>query len=191
MDPDLPLITALQAGTDTALDELIRRHQEPLLRFVYRYLHDETSARDVVQEVFVRVYFKAAKYRPEASVKTWIYAIAVNLCRDHVRRIARYRQHISTDAPAEGRDGPGELADSGPLPDEHARQSDRFQALQAAIDQLPRQLKEALVLFALDGRSQIEVAQILGTTPKAVELRVRHAKERLRVILGATLGPHQ
>lgn len=64
MDPDLPLMEALQAGDDSALNELIDRHREPLFHFVYRYLRDEPVAREVVQETFVRVYFKAKTFAP-------------------------------------------------------------------------------------------------------------------------------
>ena len=89
MDPDLPLIEALQAGDESALNELINRHREPLFYFVYRYLRDEMAARDVVQETFVRVFFKARTFRPRSSVKTWIYTIALNLTRDEGRRLGR------------------------------------------------------------------------------------------------------
>lgn len=184
----MPLIRALQAGDDSALDELIRRHQTPLLHFVHRYLRDETAARDVVQETFVRTYFKAPKFEPRASVKTWIYAIAINLCRDESRRMARRRSHLPLDEPAGAQGAPPQLADPSPSPDETAGQHDQFSALQAAIEQLPRPLREALVLFALDERSQKEAADILGTTPKTMELRVYHAKNRLRQMLRGVLG---
>ncbi|HVU15460.1 MAG TPA: sigma-70 family RNA polymerase sigma factor [Candidatus Didemnitutus sp.] len=188
MDPDLPLIRALQAGDDSALDELIRRHQAPLLHFVYRYLRNEAAARDVVQETFVRTYFKAPKFEPRAAVKTWMYAIAVNLCRDEARRMMRRRSEVSVDEPVRSEAPPPLLADPNPSPDEMAGRHDQFSALQAAIEELPRPLREALVLFALDERSQKEAADILGTTPKTVELRVYHAKARLRRMLRGVLG---
>lgn len=187
MDPDLPLIRALRAGDDSALADLIRRHQEPLLHFVYRYLRNEAAARDVVQETFVRTYFKASKFEPRAAVRTWIYAIAVNLCRDEVRRRARRGSEVSVDELAGNERAPPVLTDPNPLPNEMAGRRDQFSALQAAIEELPRPLREALVLFALDERSQKEAAEILGTTPKTVELRVYHAKSRLRQMLGGVL----
>ena len=186
MDPDLPLIRALQAGNDSALDELIRRHQEPLLHFVHRYLRDETAARDVVQETFVRAYFKATKFEPRAAVKTWIYAIALNLCRDQSRRIAR-RREVSVEAIRASQPS-AESVDPSPAPDAQSSQRDQFLALQTAIEQLPRRLREALVLFSLDGKSQKETAEILGTTAKTVELRIYRAKSRLRQLLGGVLG---
>ena len=183
MDSDLPLIEALQTGDDSALNELIDRHREPLRRFVYRYLLNEAATDDAVQETFVRVYFKAVKFQPKSSVKTWIYAIALNLCRDQFRRLARHRGDVSMDAPPR-QDAPRmEVADRAPPPSTRATDADRFAQLQRAIDALPERLRETLILFSLEERSQHEVAEILGITPKAVETRVYHAKLKLRAAL--------
>ena len=188
MDPDLPLIEALQAGDDSALNELINRHHEPLHRFVFRYLRTEATTRDVVQETFVRVYFKVAKFRPRSSVKTWIYTIALNLCRDQGRWLGRHRGNVSLDAPACDDGARLEVADNAPVPSARAAESDRFVLLQRGIDQLPPKLKEVLILYSLEERSQQEVAELLGITPKAVETRVYHAKAKLRLVLEAEMG---
>jgi RNA polymerase sigma factor (sigma-70 family) len=188
VDPDLPLIEALQAGEDLPLNELINRHGEPLFRFAYRYLHDETLARDVVQDTFVRAYFKAALFKPASLVKTWLYTIALNLCRDQGRRLARRSGDISLNAPRSNYQPAPELTDPATGPEVHAAQQERFTALQQAIDQLPHKLKAALVLFSLEGYSQKEVAEMLETTPKTIELRVAHARVKLRRALANEIG---
>jgi len=159
------------------------RHREALYYFAFRYLRNEAASRDVVQETFVRVYFKAAKYSPSSSVKTWIFAIALNQCRDHARRLKRHQGDVFLDALAPDETLKWEPADPGPQPSDTAARSDRFCLLQKAIDQLPHKLKSALILFSLEGRTQQDAAQILGTTPKTVELRVYHAKHKLRELL--------
>jgi RNA polymerase sigma factor CnrH len=178
-DPDLPLIQALQTGDDTALNELINRHREALFHFAFRVVRDESAARDVVQETFVRVYFGAVKFKPRATVKTWLYTIALNLSRDHARRRTRQREAFSLDASTDPAARP-EVVDGAPLANDAAGRHDEFALLQQAIDHLPQHLREALVLFCIDGKSQREAADILGTTPKTVELRVYHAKKKLR-----------
>jgi RNA polymerase sigma-70 factor (ECF subfamily) len=188
VDPDLPLIQALQGGDDSALNELMDRHREPLHHFVYRYLRNEAATEDVVEETFVRVYFKAGKFLPKSSVKTWTYSIALNLCRDQFRRLARHRRDFSMDAAPPANAPQVEVADSAPAPSARAAEADRFAQLQRAIDTLPGKLREALLLFSIEQRSQQEVADILGITPKAVETRVYHAKARLRTMLGTLLG---
>ncbi len=171
MDPDLPLIHALQSGDDSALNELMRRHREPLFHFAFRMVRNGVAAGDIVQEAFVRAYFAAARFKPTATVKTWLYSIALNVSRDHLRRLAKRRGDVSLDT-ASGRP---ELSETPP----DAR-GDEFRLLQQGIDELPPQLREALILFALEQKSQREVAEILGITPKTVELRVYHAKRKLR-----------
>lgn len=179
MDPDLTLIQAIQAGDDSALNELINRHRESLFHFVYRYLRDETVARDVVQETFVRAYFKAGRFKPQALVKTWLYAIALNLARDEARKFSKRNRQISLEAVAADATQ-RELSDPGAAPSTQADQADDCARMQEAIAQLPEKLRDALVLFSLEGKSQKEVAEILSTSPKTVELRVYHAKQKLR-----------
>ncbi|MDP3073796.1 MAG: sigma-70 family RNA polymerase sigma factor [Opitutaceae bacterium] len=186
MDPDLPLIEALQAGEDLALNELIQRHREPLFHFAFRYLRNEAAARDVVQETFVRVYFKAGSFKPHSAVKTWLYTITANLCRDRLRRLAKHRQDISIDAPAAEHAAVTEQADARPNPAEQSAQADQFKVLQRAIDQLPHTLKLPLILSALEGKTHKETAEILDTTPKTVELRIYHAKAKLRELLSGS-----
>lgn len=183
-DPDLTLVRALQAGKDSALEELMGRHREALFRFAFRYLRDETAASDVVQETFVRVYFKVSRFEPRSSVKTWVYAIALNLCRDFARHRSRRAGDLRLDAePGPGRES-SVPADQGPLPSEQSERRDRFAFLRKAIDRLPHKLKTALVLFSLEERPQTEVAELLDTTPKTVELRVYRAKKLLREAIG-------
>ena len=190
MDPDLPLLEALVAGEDLALNELIQRHRDALYAFVFRYLRDETAARDVVQECFVRLYFKAASFNPQSTVKTWLYTIAANLCRDRLRWLGRRRNDVSLDAPPRGGSGDTrpEQVDVSPLPSERTAQADRFATLQQAIDKLPHKLRLAVVLCSMEGKTHQEVADILGITPKTVELRVYHAKAKLREILAGSLA---
>jgi RNA polymerase sigma factor (sigma-70 family) len=185
VDPDLPLIAALKAGDDTALDELMHRYREPLFHFAFRYLGNEAVSRDVVQETFVRCYFKAKDFTPRATVKTWLYAIALNLCRDQIRRTKRRGEHSPNPSNQQMDDF---IADPGIGPTEAAVREERLKLLRAAIDRLPRSLREALIVFSIEERSQREAAEILGTTPKTIELRVYHAKKKLRDALRSVLG---
>lgn len=176
-DPDLSLVRALQAGDESALNELIRKYQTPLFHLIYRYLADEELARDLVQETFVRVYFGIARYKAKAKFLTWLYSIATNLCRDHARSKAHHqaRQTDSLNDPATG----GGIAASGSTPAEDAECRERLAALDAAIDELPHDLKTALILFALEGCSQHECAEALGVSVKTVETRVYRARKIL------------
>src|SRR3981081_520 len=84
-DPDLALVRALQAGEDRALETLIHRHQEGVFRFVFRHISNEADAIELTEEAFVRAHFNIGKFRPRAKFVTWLYHIALNLCRDHAK----------------------------------------------------------------------------------------------------------
>ena len=92
-DPDLALVRALQAGEERALNTLIDRHHEGLYRFVFRHISNEDEAIELTQKAFVRAYLNIQKFRPTAKFVTWLYHIALNLCRDYARSPA-YR-HLS------------------------------------------------------------------------------------------------
>lgn len=179
-DEDLPLIQAIATGDDSALDPLMERHHDALFAFICRYLGNEAEARDAVQETFVRVYFKAATFQPRCKVKTWIYSIALNQCRDLARRRGRMPVMIRLDQPVGETGAPRQIADPHALPDASASQADRFLVLREAIDRLPERSRAAIVLCALEERSHKEAAEILGIAPKTVENLVYRAKARLR-----------
>ncbi len=185
-DEDLPLVRALQAGDQNALEELIRRYQEALFRFIYRYTGDEETARDLLQETFVRLYLNVGRFKPRAKFSTWLHTIASNLCRDYVRsrKFRESRMTRSLDVLDKG-NGPTELE---PTVTTTARDlivsREEVAAVDRAIGELPHQLKSAVILFCLEKRSQQECAELLGISVKAVETRVYRARKILAKKLG-------
>ena len=173
-DIDLPMVRALQAGDESALNELIRKYQGPLFRFICRYIGDEETARDILQETFVRVYFGIQRFRPRAKFVTWLYSIAINLCRDYARSKHR-RQSYATESLDAHRNVPA--ADRGAAADVESHE--RLANLQKAIEELPHDLRTTLLLFAVEGRSQQECAELLRISVKAVETRVYRARKIL------------
>ncbi len=176
-DPDLPLVCALQDGDESALNELIRKYQEPLFRFICRYTGDEETARDILQETFVRLYFGIQRFRPRATFVTWLYSIAINLCRDYARS-KQHKQSFATESlDASNVHRNVAAADRDPAADVESHE--RLANLQKAIEELPHDLRITLLLFAVEGHSQQECAELLGVTTKAVETRVYRARKIL------------
>jgi RNA polymerase sigma factor CnrH len=180
-DPDLTLVQALKVGKDQALDELMDRHREGLFRFVLRYVHNETDALELALETFVRAYFNIGKFRPAAKFATWLYQIALNLCRDHLRsRAYQYSlQTVSFDVPAQEGGAPGLLLATEGMPDQTTDRLEELTALEKAIGELPEDLKIAFILTTLEDRPQAETAELLGISPKAVETRIYRARKLL------------
>ena len=179
-DPDLTLVQALKVGKDQ-LDELMDRHREGLFRFVLRHVHNEADALEFAMETFVRAYFNIEKFRPAAKFATWLYQIALNLCRDHLRsRAYQYSlQTVSFDAPAQEGGDPSLLLATEGRPDQKTDRLEELIALEKAIGELPEDLKIAFILTTLEDRPQAETAELLGISSKAVETRVYRARKLL------------
>jgi RNA polymerase sigma factor CnrH len=181
VDPDLTLVQALKVGEDQALNTLMDRHREGLFCFVLRHVHNEADALELTMETFVRAYFNIEKFRPAAKFATWLYHIALNLCRDHVRsRAYQYSlQTVSFDAPAQEGVDPSLLLATEGRPDQKADRVEELNALEKAISELPEDLKNAFILAALEDRPQAETAELLGISLKAVEMKVYRARKLL------------
>ena len=180
-DADLGLVQALQAGDDSALNGLMERHQEALFRFIRGYVINEADATELTQETFVRAYFNIGRFKPTAKFVTWLYRIALNLCRDHAKSRWTKRAAMTDSFSFSGRDLEVErdLPAADKTPAEQALSSEKMRALDEAIAQLPHDLRTALVLTAIDQRSHQECADLLETTPKTIETRVYRARKFL------------
>lgn len=169
---DEALASALRAGDATALDALMVRWQLPLRAFLYRHLQNEADALDLAQDTFVRIYRHRAAYREGARFSTWMFQIALNLCRDHARRRIR-RPLVALDTAPD-------QPDSHPSPDATALATERTAAVRAALAALPEKLRAPLLLSTYENLSHLEIAATLRATPKAVETRLSRGRELLR-----------
>lgn len=168
-------------GDRAAFSALMAATSGDLLRFIRRYVGDAEEARDLVQETYVAAWLAIRRYDPARPFDTWLRAIAVNKCRDWgrkrtVRRIVRGVM---------GLEAPEAMAVGDAAPDAEGRIDDRrrVDALNRALADLPDTLKAPLLLATLEGRSHVEIAQVLGVTPKAVETRIARARQKLNQAL--------
>lgn len=171
---DQELIEKLKRGENPALNELMARYKHRLFAFVRRYVGDEYVAYDLVQETFTKLYFSADKFNPQYKFSTWLFQIALNLCRDHGRK-KKLVQFFSMDDEDSGFD----FADASPDPEAIAQSNQAVLHIHKSIESLPHKLKSALILFALEDRTQEECAELLGVTAKTVETRVYRARKLL------------
>jgi len=178
----------LMAGHDAALNDLMERHATPVFHFLYRMLNNEDDANDLAQETFVRIFRARETFRTTEKFTTWLYTIAANLARNHLRWRVRH-PNISLEAETELNDQPlaSVLPSETPGPDETALAAERVAAVRAAVNRLPDGMREAIVLCEWEDRSVAEAAAILETTPKAVESRLYRGRQILRERLKAWL----
>lgn len=174
------LAAAARAGRRAAFDQLVRREKGPLYRFVRRYVGNAEDAYDIAQDTFVSAWLALERYDSRQPFAFWLRAIALNKCRDHGRRQAVRRRFLmllsfASEAVTEAR--LNEPEQSG------ADEERRLRRLDQAIAALPRQYKEPLLLTLVSGLTQQQAAEQLGTSTKAIEMRIRRAKRSLALAL--------
>lgn len=179
------LVAAAQAGDRRAFDSLVRLYKAPLYRFLRRYVGDPDDAYDLLQGVFISAWLALQRYDSGHSFAVWLRAIALNKCRDYGRRRAVYRRFLTCFA-AQG--GPFHDPPGNTEADTALGQAQRLRLLDQAIAALPRLYKEPLLLMLVNDLTQEQVARELKTSPKAIEMRVRRAKKRLREALGEVIS---
>ncbi len=176
---DNELIARLRQGENPALNEIMRRYKHRLYAFVLRYVHNEETAYDLVQETFTKLYFSADKFNPQYKFSTWLFQIALNLCRDYWRKNGR-EHHVSLDEEIGEDLVLGDtLASDAPPTDKVVDTKRQLAWVESEISRLPHKLKSALIAFAVEERSQEECAELLGITPKTLETRVYRARKIL------------
>jgi|YelNatPaOPRAMG01_1025707.scaffolds.fasta_scaffold11214_9 RNA polymerase sigma-70 factor (ECF subfamily) len=173
---DALLMARTGRGGRDAFAALIRRHQRAVLAIAYRFLGDRSEAEDVAQEVFLRLWDAAPRYRPDKPLPAFLRTLTVHLCLDRRRKA---RPLVLMD----------ELEPTGSQnPEAELNAAERRRALFAALSRLPSAQRMAVVLFHMEGLSVREVAGLLETSPKAVESLLSRARSALRDDLGATLS---
>lgn len=171
----------LKAGQEAALNDLMARHATGVFHFLCRMVGNEDDANDLAQETFVRVFKSCNSFRSGEKFSTWLFTIAANLARNHYRWRARH-PNLSLDA--ENAETEQTLANTlpgnSPAPNESALAAERVSAVREAVQKLPEDMREAIVLCEWEERSVAEAATILSATPKAVESRLYRARQILR-----------
>jgi RNA polymerase sigma factor CnrH len=172
-DGELAALTL--AGRKEAFATIMSRHREAVYRLIKGYVGNSDDALDLVQDCFVSAYKRLDTYDQSRPLRAWLARIAINKCRDWGRRRAVRRLFLSTSSVR----GVEEVPDSVPDLAQAASDREELDRLWRAISDLPRNLKEPLILQTIDGLSQAETAQVLRISEKAVETRVYRARKRL------------
>jgi len=176
----------LAAGHGAGLNDLMERHAGPVYQFLFRMLGDEEDANDCAQETFARVYRHRERY-DGGKFTSWLYTIAANLAKNEYRRRGRH-PNVPLEAESAESGTIGEkLAATGSSPGEQAEADERNTAVRHAVDGLPGELREAIVLCEWEEMSVADAAAVLNTTKKAVESRLYRARQKLREQLGEWL----
>jgi len=179
-EDDAALAARALRGEDAAFAQLMGRHKAWAFRFVRRYVGNHEDAYDVLQDTFFSAWRALGRYQRDRPFEIWLRRIALNKCRDRARREAVRRAFGGLLA---GDEAP-EIPDTAPGPEALTDSEQSLRRLESALQRLPRQLKEPLLLTALEGLSHQEAGELLGINAKAVEMRVYRARARLIALYG-------
>ena len=172
---DDDLLRQLQKGNNGAFDILMERYQQKLARFIYHYVGNSNAVDDLVQETFIKLFFNVSSFRFESQFSTWLFQIAVNLCKDYARKHKRVTVSLDSDSDI----GEFALMSDDASPEQSIGSKRQLAKVSGEIERLPHKLKTALIAFAVEEQSQEECAKLLGITPKTVETRVYRARKLL------------
>lgn len=179
---DEQLVALTVKGDVSAFNEIVARWENRLYSFVYRYLGDPEEAKDITQESFVRAYSHLDGFRGQSKFSSWLYQIALNLCRSKLRR-QKARPMVSIDDRAD--ENPlWAVADERPTPADATLEQERAVAVREALAQLPEAQRTVIILKEYNGLKFREIAEILDTPESTVKSRLYHGLESLAQALG-------
>ena len=180
-DPDFELVRQAKAGDKSAFGKLVTCYYEMVYVVVFGVVSNAEVARDLTQDVFLKIYRDLARFEGKSKFKTWLYRIAVNAAIDQIRR---KRPSVSLEGyEKDGESVPIQIPDCHPGPSEQASRSEWKQRIEAAINKLSPEHRAVLVLREWQGLSYDEIAETLNVQIGTVMSRLYYARKKLTEVL--------
>ena len=182
-DPDAELVARWQDGDHAAFERLVRSHERSVFRLLYRMLGSREEAEDASQETFLSLHRHGHRFRREARFSTFLYRVAANAALNRRRSLGRARTREQELAV---RQATGAHLPAAPRNPEDATHGGEVQVqVHEALQQLPEDLRVAVVLYDIEGQSYKDIAEILEIPEGTVKSRIHRARQGLRELLRA------
>jgi len=190
-DVDAELVARVQRGDKQAFDLLVLKYQRKIMRLLSRMIRDSAEIEDVAQEAFIKAYRALPQFRGESAFYTWLYRIAINTARNW---LAQNNRRPSTPSAQENEDGEtfdatDNLTDSS-NPESEMASRQIAETVNKAMNDLPEDLRNAIVMREIDGMSYEDIAESMSCPIGTVRSRIFRAREaiatKLRPLLGDT-----
>ena len=176
---DVERVERHRCGDIQAFDEVYGRFGEMVYNLALRLSGNREEAADLTQEIFLRIYRHLGSFGGRSTLKTWVFRIAINHCRDRLSRHIPSMQSIDDGA----EEGGIPIADPGRGPEELALAADEGRRVMEGLARIPQVFREAVVLRDLEGLSYEEIAEVLGVRVGTVRSRIARGREQLRLLL--------
>lgn len=190
-------IERLRGRDERAFNDLVQRYEQRVFRLVFRMLGRRDEAEDMVQEVFVQVFKAVESFRGDSKLSTWIYRIAINLCKNRAKYLSRRRSEAQDELEqmSEWRslhEGRGVTVGETNRPD-HVVQGYQLETIvRLSISQLDPDFREVLVLRDIEDLPYEDIMEITGLPEGTVKSRIHRArhmlKQRIEAQMGDTIG---
>jgi RNA polymerase sigma-70 factor (ECF subfamily) len=181
-DADYLLADQVRQGDLAAFEEFVEKYKQPLINFATRFLGDPVEAHDVAQNVFVKVFKQANRFKYQSKFSTWLYAIARNLCRNEYRRRVRHRTEpfdwSSPGTLSTGRSNSEDLRQTTVPEVIFGRELD--QKIEESLALLPEKQRSAILLRQERDLSYEEIAMVLGTSVATTRALIHRARQNLK-----------
>lgn len=182
---DITLVRQAQRGSRGAFEDLFKRYERKVFHLAYGFVQDRATADDLAQEVFIKAYFALPKFHFKSEFGTWLYRIAVNHIKDHLRKTARKKEVSLEEFPDLPFSGGDEVKEREDIQAQDERKKVIFRVLAA----LPEKYRAILTLRDIRGLSYEEVGGILAISPGTVDSRLHRARKMLRKKMAPYVGP--
>lgn len=176
---DNDLVLRVQQGDKRAFDLLVIKYQHRLVQLVYRYVKDPSEAQDVAQEAFIRAYRALPEFRGESAFYTWLYRIAINTAKNYL--ISRNRRNSESEIDVYE----AEQVENAPqlqgldTPEQQLLNDEILRVINAAIAELPEDMRVAIMLREVEGMSYEDIALIMNCPVGTVRSRLFRAREAI------------
>ena len=184
---DEELVARSKTGDLESFNQLVKRWERPIFALAYRTLGREEDARDVTQETFLRAFRALSGFKGDAKFSSWLYRIALNLCRDWIRKERR----APIVAVPDGVDVEQLAAERGPVAsvEDLAARAELSRGVAKAMELLPAEQRQAIILKEYHGLTFQEIADLMRCPLSTVKTRVYQGLSTLRKELGAQMSP--
>jgi RNA polymerase sigma-70 factor (ECF subfamily) len=192
---DQELVDGLRRGDGSAYRELVRLYEHRVFTIAYRMLGNRQEAEDVAQDVFVSLIRSIHSFRGDSLFSTWLFRVAVNHVKNHIKYLRRRRQQLKVawDAvpgwePQAADDGHFPTVGRVDRPDQETSARELATKALAALEEIEPEFREALVLREMEGMSYDQIAEITGVPEGTVKSRIFRARAALhRIVFGKEL----
>ena len=182
-ESDAELVARLQRGDDGAFEAVVRAYGGRLLSVARRLLGNDADAQDAVQDAFVRAFKAIHTFEGRAQLSTWLHRIVVNTALMKLRQRRRKPEESMDELLPDFRSDGHQAVGARDWSDALLERKETAAIVREAIARLPDQYREVLVLRDIEDRDTAEAAELLGTTPNVIKVRLHRARQALRTLL--------